>query len=218
MKTIILLGAPGAGKGTVAEYIRSVTSYRHLSTGDMLREAVKAGTPIGKMAKSYMEKGSLVPDSVIMQIVREALVAGGKDKSYMFDGFPRTLEQACLLDEMLAENRSKINSVFLLEVPRQILIGRLAGRRICRQCGSVFHVINVPPKIAGVCDVCNGELYQRPDDNEETVINRLDVYKKQTEDLISYYEKRGVLVRVKADQGREELQALVLAKLKNLAA
>lgn len=196
MEAIILLGAPGAGKGTVAEGLRAALPYAHVSTGDMLREAVKAGRPVGLEAKKFMEKGELVPDEVILRIVKERLQQGSADAKYMFDGFPRTPVQAELLDQVMAETGSKVTHVFLLEVPRATLIERLSGRRVCRKCGAVYHVKNIPSKVAGVCDHCGGELYQRPDDNEATVANRLDVYENQTASLISYYDKKKILVRV----------------------
>lgn len=215
MKAIILLGPPGAGKGTIAEGLKATTDYIHVSTGDMLRAAVKAGKPVGLEAKSYMEKGELVPDEVIMRIVTERLDEGPATAKYMFDGFPRTTEQARLLDDVLAARRGQIEHVFLLEVPREILVDRLAGRRVCRSCGAVYHVRNIPPKVSGVCDVCGGELYQRPDDSEATVLNRLEVFKKQTQSLIEYYEDRGVLRRVNGGQVKEKTISDILAVLKS---
>ena len=144
MKAIILLGAPGAGKGTIAEGIKNATPYLHVSTGDMLRAAVKAGKPVGLEAKSYMEKGELVPDSVIMRIVTERLEEGSPDDKYMFDGFPRTTEQARLLDDVLNAHGGRVDKVFLLDVAKEILVDRLAGRRVCRNCGAVYHVRNIP--------------------------------------------------------------------------
>jgi len=213
MKAIILLGAPGAGKGTIAEGLKGSTDYEHVSTGDMLRAAVKEGKPVGLEAKSYMEKGELVPDDVIMRIVRERLDEGGRDAKYMFDGFPRTDEQARLLDEEMAAHEGKVERVFLLDVPRDILVDRLSGRRVCRNCGAVYHVRNIPPKVEGICDVCGGELYQRPDDSESTVLNRLEVFKKQTQSLIEYYEKKGILVKLDAGQEREKTEKEILAVL-----
>jgi adenylate kinase len=214
MQAIVLLGAPGAGKGTIAEGIRSASSFVHVSTGDMLREAVKAGRPVGLEAKAFMEKGELVPDAVIMKIVTERLDQGSRDARYMFDGFPRTMEQARLLDEVLAAHQGRVEHVFLLDVPRDILVDRLAGRRVCRSCGAVYHVRNIPPKKTGVCDACGGSLYQRPDDSEETVLNRLEVFRKQTQSLIEYYERKGVLARIDAGRKKEITQTEILAVLK----
>ncbi|MBP7830084.1 MAG: adenylate kinase [Kiritimatiellae bacterium] len=218
MEAIIFLGAPGAGKGTLADVVKTGAGYEHVSTGDMLRAAVKAGRPVGLEARSYMEKGELVPDAVIIRIVTERLDAGSKDARYLFDGFPRTPEQARMLDQVLAEHGTAVRFVFLLDVPREILVDRLAGRRICRSCGAVFHVRNIPPRVAGVCDACGGELYQRADDSEETVLNRLEVFRKQTESLIEYYEKKGVLVRINAGRNREVVQAEILDVLRKPAA
>ena len=165
MKAIILLGAPGAGKGTLAEGVKTATAFLHVSTGDMLRAAIKAGSPTGLEAKAFMEKGELVPDDVILRIVGERLAQGRPDDQYMFDGFPRTLEQARQLDETLARLGGAIDQVFLLEVPTPVIVSRLSGRRICKGCGAVYHVTNIPSKVAGVCDQCGGALYQRPDDS-----------------------------------------------------
>ena len=218
MKTIILLGGPGAGKGTIAEGIRNVSPFKHVSTGDMLREAVKNGTAVGLKAEGYMKRGELVPDDVILGIVGERLARGPRDEAYMFDGFPRTLEQARLLDQTLAQHQSKVDKVFLLDAPRDLLITRLTGRRICRKCGQGYHVVNIPPKREGVCDVCGGELYQRADDSEATILNRLDVYTRQTESLIAYYEQKGVLVRVDSSRDRAVTVADILCLAKPLIA
>lgn len=213
MKAIILLGAPGAGKGTLAEGVRAATDYVHVSTGDMLRAAIKAGRPTGLEAKAYMEKGELVPDAVIMRIVGERLGQGQSTDQYMFDGFPRTLEQARQLDETLARLGGAVNQVFLLEVPTPVIVSRLSGRRICKGCGAVYHVTNIPPKREGICDQCGGALYQRPDDSEATVLNRLDVYRRQTASLVDFYEQKGLLVRVDAGTTPQVATTEMLAKL-----
>ncbi|NLB58209.1 MAG: adenylate kinase, partial [Gammaproteobacteria bacterium] len=212
MNTIILLGAPGAGKGTLAEGVRAATDFIHVSTGDMLRAAIKAGTSTGLEAKAFMEKGELVPDEVILRIVRERLAQGRPTDRYMFDGFPRTLEQARGLDETLAELNGRVNQVFLLEVPTPVIVSRLSGRRICKSCGAVYHVTNIPSKVEGVCDQCGGPLYQRPDDSEETVLNRLEVYQRQTASLIDFYETKGVLVRINAGTTPRDATAEPLSK------
>jgi adenylate kinase len=165
-----------------------------------------------------MKRGELVPDDVIVGIVEERLERGARDLAYMFDGFPRTLDQARLLDEALARYASKVDMVFLLDAPRDLLLARLTGRRVCRKCGQSYHVINIPPKQAGLCDLCGGELYQRADDSEATILNRLEVYAKQTESLISYYEKKGVLVRVDSARQRQATVAEILAAAKPLMA
>ena len=213
MKAIILLGAPGAGKGTLAEGVRSATAYLHVSTGDMLRSAIKAGSKTGLEAKAFMEKGELVPDAVIMRIVGERLSQGQPADKYMFDGFPRTLEQARQLDETLAKLGAAVNQVFLLEVPTPVIVSRLSGRRICKGCGAVYHVTNIPSKVEGICDQCGGALYQRPDDSEATVLNRLEVYQRQTASLIDFYEQKGVLVRVNAGTNPQAATTELLSKL-----
>ena len=213
MKAIILLGAPGAGKGTLAEGVKTATAFIHVATGDMLRAAIKAGSPTGLEAKAFMEKGELVPDDVILRIVGERLAQGRPDDQYMFDGFPRTLEQARQLDETLARLGGAIDQVFLLEVPTPVIVSRLSGRRICKGCGAVYHVTNIPSKVAGVCDQCGGALYQRADDSEATVLNRLDVYQRQTASLIDFYERKGVLVRVNAGTNPQAATTELLAKL-----
>lgn len=214
MKAIILLGAPGAGKGTLAEGVRNATDYLHVSTGDMLRAAVKAGSPTGLEAKSYMEKGELVPDDVILRIVSERLAQGQPTDKYMFDGFPRTREQALALDAALENLGAQVNQVFLLDVPTPVIVSRLSGRRICKTCGAVYHLVNIPPKVAGVCDQCGGtDLYQRPDDSEETVLNRLEVYERQTASLIDFYEQKGILVRVNAGTTPQAATEDLLSKL-----
>lgn len=213
MKAIILLGAPGAGKGTLAEGVKTATDYLHVSTGDMLRAAIKAGSATGLEAKAYMEKGELVPDDVILRIVGERLAQGRSDDKYMFDGFPRTLEQARQLDVTLGKLGAAVNQVFLLEVPTPVIVSRLSGRRICKGCGAVYHVTNIPSKVAGVCDQCGGALYQRPDDSEATVLNRLEVYQRQTASLVDFYEKKGVLVRINAGTNPQAATAELMSKL-----
>ena len=209
MQAIILLGAPGAGKGTVAEDLKATIGIVHVSTGDMLRQAVKAGTPVGKEAQSYMTKGELVPDDVIIRIVRERLQADPPDTRYMFDGFPRTVRQAELLDELMVKCGGRLTHVFLLETPRWLIIERISGRRVCRQCGAVYNLKGMRPKVDGVCDICGGEVYQRPDDNEATVANRLEVFERETAGLIEYYQRRGVLVRVDSRDRVETEKAIV---------
>ena len=213
IQAIILLGAPGAGKGTMAEAIRSATSFIHVSTGDMLREAIKNGTPVGREAEDFMRLGALVPDEIILKIVTERLERGAPDARYMFDGFPRTLAQARLMDAEFVRRGAKLINVFLLDVSREVSLERLSGRRICRRCGANFHVRNIPPKTAGVCDNCGGELLQRPDDSRETILKRLEVFRQQTADLIVYYAKRGLLQRVDSSGPRAETMAEIMKRL-----
>jgi adenylate kinase len=211
------LGAPGAGKGTIAEGIAAGSRFAHVSTGDMLREAVKKGAAVGREAEAYMKRGELVPDETILRIVEARVDAGGADAAYMFDGFPRTLKQAELLDRMLERHQGRVNHVFLLDAPRDLLITRLTGRRVCRKCGAGYHVVNIPPRKAGVCDACGGELYQRPDDQEATILNRLDVYERQTKELIEYYDRQNLLVRIDSARHREVTVAEILDHLRRLS-
>ncbi len=188
---IILLGPPGAGKGTQAKMLVEQYKIPQISTGDILRAAVKEGTSLGKEAKSYMDKGALVPDSVVIGIVQERIQEPDCENGYMLDGFPRTVPQAEALDGMLHHISSQIDHVVSIEVANEELVKRLTGRRTCRDCGAGFHVMFDPPKQEGICDQCGGELYQRDDDNVETVTSRLDVYESQTLPLIDYYKKQG---------------------------
>jgi adenylate kinase len=192
-RNVILLGAPGAGKGTQAERIVARFGLPHISTGDMLRAAVAQGTEMGMAARRHMEAGGLVPDEVVIGVVRDRLAEPDAGQGFLLDGFPRTLPQAERLDAMLAAGGRAVTHVVLIDVPEEELVQRLAGRRTCRQCGKGYHVVFDPPRTEGVCDVCGGELYQRADDNEATVRNRLEVYREQTAPLIGYYEARGLL-------------------------
>jgi adenylate kinase len=190
---VVLLGAPGAGKGTQAERIVARFGLPHISTGEMLRAAVAQGTQMGLAAQKFMESGALVPDDVVIGVVRDRLAEDDARRGFLLDGFPRTIAQAEQLDAMLVEAGRAVTHVILIEVPEAELIERLAGRRMCRGCGKGYHVLFDPPKQEGVCDVCGGELYQRSDDNEATVRHRLAVYEQQTAPLIGYYERNGVL-------------------------
>jgi len=193
---LILLGGPGAGKGTQAKLIVEEYKIPQISTGDMLREAVKQGTELGKRAKEYMDKGELVPDEVVIGIVRERIKQPDCEKGFILDGFPRTITQAEALDKMLDEIDKKIDAVVNIHVPEEEIVKRIVNRRTCKKCGAIYHLIYSPPKEPNKCDKCGGELYQRDDDKEETVRERLRVYKQQTEPLIEYYEKKRILYNV----------------------
>ena len=209
---IVLLGPPGAGNGTQSVVLARKYGIPHISTGDILRESVKGGEPLGLKAKAYMDKGELVPDEIVTGIVAERLKAGDTKNGYILDGFPRTLNQARVLDEALAKAGSVIDMVVYFATSAPVAIARLSGRRVCKSCGFNYHVKNMPPKKEGVCDKCRSSLFQRPDDNEETVRNRLKVYDEQTKPLIDYYVKKGLLKRVSGDMDVEELFG-VLSKI-----
>lgn len=210
---IILLGPPGAGKGTQAKRMIERYGIPQISTGDMLRAALKAGTSLGLEAKKYMDKGALVPDEVVVGLVRERIQEQDCAKGYMLDGFPRNVSQAQTLDDMLKELGQKIDHVVCIDVPDQELIQRLTGRRTCRECGAGFHVMFDPPKKEGICDKCGGQLYQRDDDNEATVTSRLKVYADQTKPLIEYYEKQGKLRKIEGLGSIDEIFERIKAVL-----
>jgi len=199
---LVFLGPPGAGKGTQAKLLSQRMGFLHLSTGDLLREAVKNQTPLGKKAKEYMDRGELVPDELIVQLIEETMP---KDGNVILDGFPRTVNQALALEEMLRVKGEKISKVLFFDVPDEVIIDRLSGRRVCSKCGAVYHVKYNPPKVEGVCDLCGGSLVQRDDDKEEVVRKRLEVYRKQTEPLIEFYQERGIIYKLDAGKGVEEL-------------
>ena len=190
---VILLGAPGAGKGTQAERIVAHFGLPHVSTGEMLRAAVAAGTEMGLAAQRHMSAGELVPDEVVIGVVRDRLAEPDTANGFLLDGFPRTIEQAERLDAILAEAGRAVTHVVLIDVPEDELVQRIAGRRSCTGCGKLYNVTFDPPQRAGVCDVCGAELMQRADDNEATVRNRLEVYRSQTAPLVGYYRGHGVL-------------------------
>lgn len=202
---IIFLGPPGAGKGTQAKILIEKYGIPQISTGDMLREHVAKGTELGLKAKEYMEKGQLVPDEIILGMVKERLSQEDAQKGFILDGFPRTVAQAEALDKILEEMGKKIEYVLALIVPDEDLVTRLTGRRTCKNCGMMYHIIFKPPKVEGKCDACGGELYQRPDDNEETVRNRLKVYHEQTAPLIKYYSKKGILFEIDGSKSIDEI-------------
>jgi len=193
---LVLLGAPGAGKGTQAKKLIERYSIPQISTGDILRKAVQDGTPLGKEAKSYMDRGELVPDNVVIGIIKERLTQEDCKKGYILDGFPRNVAQAKALDEMLLSLNSPLDYAISIDVPFDELMKRLTGRRTCRNCGQMYNIYFTPPKKNGVCDKCGGELYQRDDDKEETIRKRLEVYEAQTAPVIGYYREKGILKSV----------------------
>ncbi|MDD5092992.1 MAG: adenylate kinase [Dehalococcoidia bacterium] len=210
---IILLGAPGAGKGTQAVVLVKEKKMAHVASGDLFREAQKSGTELGNLAKSYMEKGELVPDEVTVKMVLERIAKPDCANGFLLDGFPRTIPQAEALDKALSSQNKAIDKAVYIYVPEEDLIKRLSGRWICRKCQAPFHLVDAPPKVVGKCDHCGGELYQRADDNEKTVRNRLEVYLKQTSPLIDYYAKAAKLLKVNGKQSVNDVSKEMLAAL-----
>ncbi|HHT82413.1 MAG TPA: adenylate kinase [Acholeplasmataceae bacterium] len=190
---VILLGAPGAGKGSQAELLVKRYQIPHIATGDIFREHFKKETPIGKLAKEYINKGQLVPDQLTNDIVRDRLSQKDVQKGFILDGYPRNLVQAKALDQLIERHGWKVTAVININPPQDILVNRISGRRICSKCGAVYHVTNKKPKVEGICDVCGGEIIQRKDDNAEVVLKRLEVYENQTKELIDYYRNQGIL-------------------------
>ncbi|MEG9194681.1 MAG: adenylate kinase [Candidatus Methanoglobus sp.] len=213
---LILLGAPGAGKGTQAKFIVEKYGIPQISTGDMLREAVAKGTELGKKAKEFMSQGRLVPDEIVIGIVKERLRQKDCEWGFILDGFPRTIAQAEALDRIMAEMGRKIDAVINISVPEEEIVRRIVNRRICRECGAIYHLIYDPPKRPGICDKCGGELYQRDDDREEVVRQRFAVYRKSTQPLIDYYRKRGVLYEVDGTKDIESVKSEILSILEKL--
>lgn len=202
---LILLGPPGAGKGTQAAKIIEKYNIPHISTGDIFRENIKNGTELGKKAQEYMNAGQLVPDELVVEIATDRLTKDDCKDGFLLDGFPRTVFQAEALDKFLAERGSRIDNVLDIDVNREELMIRLTGRRVCSKCGASFHIVNIPPKREGICDVCGAELIQRKDDNEETAANRIEVYNKETKPLIDYYEKAGNISHIDGTAGLENV-------------
>jgi len=196
---ITFLGPPGAGKGTQARDLAQEWGVLHLATGDMLREAVAAGSPLGREAKRYMDQGALVPDDVIIRMMAERLSVADAGRGFILDGFPRTTAQAEALSRLLKDLGQSLDTVVYFDVSEPELLRRLTGRLVCRACGHSYHLTFNPPKRAGVCDACGGELYQRDDDGEATVRNRLEVYRRQTAPLLDYYRQRNILTTVSGE-------------------
>lgn len=211
---ILLMGPPGAGKGTQAEKLIRDYGILQIATGDMFRAAVKSGTALGKEAKSYMDKGALVPDSVTIGIVKERLAQDDCKKGWILDGFPRTTAQAAALDTILHELGIRLTAVIGIKADSKGLVKRIGGRLVCKKCGASFHKEFRPPKKENVCDNCGGELYQRADDNEATVEQRLAVYEKSTRPLIDYYEASGRFCEIDGDQSMEKVYSDIRDALK----
>lgn len=202
---LLIMGRPGAGKGTQAANIKEYYHIPHISTGDMFRAAIKNGTKLGMTAKEYMDQGLLVPDEVTIGIVRERLLEKDCENGFLLDGFPRTIHQAEALTAFLRENHIRLDAVLDVDVPAEILVRRMVGRRVCKKCGATYHVEFNPPKTEGICDVCQTALIQRADDTEETAINRLSVYDKQTAPLLDYYSKQNLLKTVNGNQPLDQV-------------
>lgn len=210
---LILLGPPGAGKGTQAERISDIYDIPPISTGDIFRENLKEGTELGLKAKEYMDRGELVPDQVVIDIVKDALSKPGNENGFILDGFPRTVAQADALKEMLQQMEKPLDHVLNIQVPDQVVIERLTARRNCRSCGTIYHLLFNPPQKEGICDQCGGELYRRDDDSEETVMARLEEYRAKTQPLIDYYSREGLLRDVEGSAGMEEVLEDIRAML-----
>lgn len=210
---IIMLGAPGAGKGTQAKMIAEKYSIPHVSTGDIFRANIKNGTELGKEAKQYMDKGLLVPDELTVKILLDRVAQPDCKNGYVLDGFPRTIPQAQVLDEALAKLGEKIDFAINVDVPDENIVKRMSGRRACLKCGATYHIEHIPPKKEGICDTCGSELVLRDDDKPETVLNRLDVYHKQTQPLIDFYTNKGVLKTVDGTVDMKDVFAAIVAIL-----
>ena len=213
---IILMGLPGAGKGTQASEIVKKFPIPHISTGDMFRKAIKDETDLGKKAKSYMDRGELVPDEVTVGIVKERISEDDAKKGFLLDGFPRTIDQAESLNQIMSELDREIDAVINIEVPEEELMNRLTGRRICEKCGTTYHLVFNPPKVDGICDIDGGKLYQREDDNPETVSNRLSVNVKQSKPILEYYNNKGVLKNIDGSKDIDEVTDDVIDILDHL--
>lgn len=215
---VVLLGPPGAGKGTQAKFLQEKFGVCQVSTGDILRKAMADQTVLGKKAAAYVREGGLVPDPLMVDLVRERLKAEDCQKGFILDGFPRTIAQAQSLDEMLGEMGSGLDRVLSVEVPRSVIIERLSGRRTCKACGALYHTAFDRPQKTGICDRCGGELHQREDDREETINARLNVYQEQTAPLINYYRDQGMLRTINGVGRVDEIRRRILEALGDVAA
>lgn len=206
---VVLVGPPGSGKGTQGGLLERELSVPHISSGELLRESAAAGTPEGRQAKEFMDRGQLVPDELVIELIKSRVARPDCRRGFVLDGFPRNPAQADKLQEVLRDNG--VDHVIALEVPTQVIVGRLSGRRTCRQCGTLFHTAFNPPKVEGRCDACGGELFIRDDDQEATVRERLAVYHRQTEPMMGYYDARGLLRRVNGEANTRQVTDRILA-------
>ena len=213
MLNLILLGPPGAGKGTQAVKLHEKFNVPHISTGDIFRENIKKGTELGRKAQEYMNKGELVPDDLVIEIVKSRLREDDCAKGFLLDGFPRTVHQAEALSDFLQEAGKKIDMVIDIFLNKEELISRISGRRVCRSCGATYNVNGLPPLRDGICDKCGGELYQRPDDDEKTAENRIEVYNAQTKPLVSFYEDIGNIIHIDSIIGHEKVFAEIIRSI-----
>lgn len=213
---LIFLGPPGAGKGTQAQDLERLRGCKHLSTGDILREEREKDTPWGLKIKEYMDKGLLVPDEIVLEALK-GNINSTKGKGFILDGFPRNIPQARALEEILNSMNEEIQAVIFFDVDKEVAKQRLAGRRVCKECGKNYHLINMPPRVEGICDLCGGRLYQRDDDKEEVIEERWKTYNKESSQLIDYYKDRNLLFKIDANKKREEAFCDLLSLLDNLS-
>jgi adenylate kinase len=211
---IIVLGAPGAGKGTQADILSQEMNFPHIASGDLFRQALEEKTEVGLLAKSYMDKGKLVPDDVAIKMILERINQPDCTSGCILDGFPRTLHQAEILDKAFGEQGKAIDKALYIEVPNEKLVKRISGRRLCRVCQTPYHIISSPPKNPSKCDKCGGELYQRSDDKEKTVKERLSIFFAQTVPILDYYKKQNKLIKIKGDFGIQEVARAIISALK----
>lgn len=213
---ILIMGGPGAGKGTMSAKIVEKFNVNHISTGDIFRSEIGNGTELGLEAKSYMGKGLLVPDELVNNMVKSYLdKLEDKKNGFLLDGYPRTLEQAKAFDALAGDGALSIDKVIAMDIPFDVLAGRITGRRLCKECGEIYHLQSKPPMVEGKCDVCGGDLYQRKDDTVESLTVRLDEYSKQTAPVLDYYEQKGIVARINADQPIENVWSDVLKALED---
>ena len=213
---ILIMGGPGAGKGTMSAKIVEKFNVNHISTGDIFRSEIGNGTELGLEAKSYMDKGLLVPDELVNNMVKSYLdKLEDKKNGFLLDGYPRTLEQAKAFDALAGDGALSIDKVIAMDIPFDVLAGRITGRPLCKECGEIYHLQSKPPMVEGKCDVCGGDLYQRKDDTVESLTVRLDEYSKQTAPVLDYYEQKGIVARINADQPIENVWSDVLKALED---